>query len=93
MSTEKAERKSDFITADKLIEGQIDKRVLDNLRLSLAKRDVSLVLRTIRDALLLNGIFVDRIKEVVITDSGVVVYSDHLRVTLIPLKDTWVALL
>jgi hypothetical protein len=36
---------------------------------------------------------VDRIKEVVITDSGVVVYSDHLRVTLIPLRDTWVALL
>jgi len=90
MSTEK---KGEFITADKLIEGTIDKRVLDNLRLSLAKRDVSLVLRTIRDALLINGIFVDRIKEVVITDNGVVVYSDNLRVTLIPLRDTWVALL
>jgi hypothetical protein len=88
-----SEKKSDFITADKLVEGAIDKRVLDNLRLSLAKRDVSLVLRTIRDALLINGIFVDRIKEVVITDSGVVVYSDYLRVTLIPLRDTWVAVL
>jgi hypothetical protein len=87
------EKKGEFITADKLVEGAIDKRVLDNLRLSLARRDVSTVLRTVRDALLINGIFVDRIKEVVITDSGVVVYSDNLRVTLIPLRDTWVALL
>lgn len=81
-----------FTTADKLKGPTVSVVEIESILQKFATKQLSDVFRQIRDALLQRGIYISRIREVVVNPSElrVTVYSDHLRIDMTPTEAGWV---
>lgn len=82
----------EFTTADKL-QREADKSPLEEhkeLLEMISKRQLNDAFRKIRDILLARGLYISRIKEMVANDNRIVVYSEHLRIDMLPGNEDWV---
>lgn len=81
-----------FTTADKIKGPAVSVSEIEGILSKMASKQLSDVFRHLRDVLLQHGVYISRIREVVVNPSELRIrlYTDNLRIDMTPTEGGWV---